>query len=99
MSRYSRRQLIAAKCAVIALIALIAGPQLADKPGERAINIIVVFVMAGVAVAAYEALSHVLALTLGRLWRPDPASTKLGADAEGPGPHPPCPIDCDRATF
>jgi membrane protease YdiL (CAAX protease family) len=82
MSRYSRRQLVAAKCAIIALIAFIAGPQLADTPGERAVSIVVVLLIAGAAAAAYEALSHALALTLGRLSGPDRALTRLGAVAE-----------------
>jgi membrane protease YdiL (CAAX protease family) len=69
VSRYSRRQLVLAKCAVVALVALIAGPRLADDPGEIPITIIVVLALAGAAVGVYEALSHGVAIMLGRSWR------------------------------
>ena len=69
MNRYSRRQLVLAKCAVVALVALIAGPRLADGPGEIPITIIVVLALAGASVGVYEALSHGLAVMLGRSWR------------------------------
>ena len=72
VSRYSRRQLVLAKCAVVALVALIAGPPLADDPGEIPITIIVVLALVGASVGVYEALSHGLAIVLGRSRRDTP---------------------------
>jgi len=72
--RYSRRQLVLAKCAVVALVALIAGPRLADDRGEIPITILVVLALAGAAVGVYEALSHGVAIMLGRSWRDIPVS-------------------------
>ena len=72
MNRYSRRQLFLAKCAVVALVALIAGPPLADHPSEIPITIIVVLALAGASIGVYEALSHGLAIMLGRSWRDTP---------------------------
>jgi membrane protease YdiL (CAAX protease family) len=72
MKRYSRRQLVLAKCAVVALAALIAGPSLANDPGEIPITIIVVLALVGASVGVYEALSHGLAIVLGRAWRDTP---------------------------
>ena len=69
VNRYSRRQRVLAKCAVVALVALIAGPPLADNPSEIPITIIVVLALAGASVGVYEALSHGLAIMLGRSWR------------------------------
>ena len=69
MNRYSRRQLVLAKCAVVVLVALVAGPSLADDPGEIPITIIVVLALVGASVGVYEALSHGLAIVLGRSWR------------------------------
>jgi membrane protease YdiL (CAAX protease family) len=92
VTRYSGRQLIIAKCILVALVACIAGPQLADKPGELT-SIIVVLAMVGAAAGAYEALSHVLALVLGRLWTDrataPPASELAGDRALGPPAVPP----------
>jgi len=70
--RYSGRQLFLAKCAVVALIAGMSGPALADGRSGVPITILVVFVMAGAAVAAYEALSRGLAVMLGRFWHDRP---------------------------
>jgi membrane protease YdiL (CAAX protease family) len=88
--RYSGRQLLLAKCAVVALIACVAGPALADDRSGIPMTILVVFVMAGVAVALYEALSRGLAIVLGRSWHdhPLPAGKAVEIDAAsrvGPG--------------
>jgi membrane protease YdiL (CAAX protease family) len=66
MTRYSRRQLLLAKAILVGLAAVLLGPQLAD-PGERAVTIMVVLAILGLAVTSYEILSHALALLLGRL--------------------------------
>jgi membrane protease YdiL (CAAX protease family) len=71
---YSRRQLVLAKCAVVALIALVAGPGLADDPSEIPITILVVLALVGAAVGVYEALSRGLAIVLGRFWHAAPAT-------------------------
>jgi membrane protease YdiL (CAAX protease family) len=83
--RYSRAQLVIAKLAVIALLALILGPQLAEKPSEQAISILVVLAMVGGAVAVYEVLSHGLALAVARLW-PRPAAPDSDADSDPTSP-------------
>jgi membrane protease YdiL (CAAX protease family) len=72
VNRYSRRQLFLAKCAVVALVALIVGPPLADHPSEIPITIIVVLALAGASIGVYEALAHGLAIMLGRSWRDPP---------------------------
>jgi membrane protease YdiL (CAAX protease family) len=74
VNRYSGLQLFAAKCVLVALVALIVGPRLADNPSELAVSILVVLAMLGLAVAAYEGLSHALALVLARLWGRHPAT-------------------------
>lgn len=73
MIRHSSRQLIVAKCMILAMVAFIAGPQVADQPSELAISIIVVFAMAAACLAVYEALARGLDLLLGRFWRPSAA--------------------------
>jgi membrane protease YdiL (CAAX protease family) len=88
VNRYSRRQRVLAKCAVVALVALIAGPRLADAPGEIPITIIVVLALAGASVGVYEALSHGLAIMLGRSWRDTPVTPAEPAEADSvPFPH------------
>lgn len=75
-SRYDQRHLAAAKCAVVVLIALAAGPRLADEPGEIPITVFVVLVLVGGLFGAYEALSHGVAILLarpGRLRTSEPA--------------------------
>lgn len=69
MKRYSSRQLVLAKCAVVALSALIAGPFLADGPNEVAVSILALAIVVSVFIGAYEGLAHALAAVLGRLWR------------------------------
>jgi CAAX protease family protein len=68
-NRYSGRQLVLAKCIVVALVAFVAGPRLADGPSEIPITILVVLAMLGASAGAYEALSHGLALLLARAGR------------------------------
>lgn len=85
MRRYSGRQLIAAKCAVVAVAALVAGPALANGAGDLAISIIVVFAMLGACLAVYEVLSHGLALVLGRITKRsdgESVAVSLGTDGE-----------------
>jgi len=74
VNRYSRRQLVLAKCAVVALVALIAGPGLADDRGEIPITLLVVLALVGASVGVYEALSQGLAIMLGRSWRDTPVT-------------------------
>jgi membrane protease YdiL (CAAX protease family) len=81
LRRYSGRQLIAAKCAVVALVAVIAGSGLADH-GDLVSGIIVVFVLVGAAVAGFEMLSHAVALVLGRLWGADDTSADAPPTAD-----------------
>lgn len=81
MNRYSRRQLVLAKCAVVALVALVAGPPLADDPGEIPITIIVVLALVGASVGVYEVLSHGLAIVLGRSWRDTPVAPTGSVEA------------------
>jgi membrane protease YdiL (CAAX protease family) len=71
---YSGRQLVLAKCAVIALIALVASPSLADDRSEIPITIPVVLLLVGAGVAVYEALSRGLAIVLGWFWHGTPAA-------------------------
>jgi membrane protease YdiL (CAAX protease family) len=91
VSRYSRRQLIFAKCALVGLFALIAGPHLADGPGDLGISIITVLALVGGAVAAYEALSRALAFLLGRVWHGAVSPTVAATTDDDPVPpeHPP----------
>jgi CAAX protease family protein len=63
-----RRELIAAKCAIVVALALIAGSLIADKPSDRPGTILVAFAMLGLALLAYEGLSYGLALLLARVW-------------------------------
>jgi membrane protease YdiL (CAAX protease family) len=87
VKRYSRRQLVLAKCAVVALVALIAGPRLADDPSEIPITIIVVLALVGASVGVYEALSRGLAIMLGRSSRPTRvAPAEPGEAAIAPSP-------------
>jgi membrane protease YdiL (CAAX protease family) len=72
MKRYSSRQLVLAKCAVVGLVALVAGPRLADDPSEIPISILVVLALVGASAGAYEALAHGLAILLGRSEREAP---------------------------
>jgi membrane protease YdiL (CAAX protease family) len=81
VNRYSRRQLVLAKCALVALVALVAGPPLADDPGEIPITIIVVLALVGASVGVYEVLSHGLAIALGRSWRDTPVPATGPAEA------------------
>lgn len=81
MNRYSRSQLVLAKCAIVALVALIVGPCLADDRGEIPITIIVVLALVGASVGVYEALSHGIAIMLGRSWQTPVTS---GEPAESP---------------
>jgi acyl-CoA hydrolase/membrane protease YdiL (CAAX protease family) len=82
LSRYASRQPIITKCAVVALVPVVVGPQLVDGPGELAISILVVFALIGACVAAYAALSRAVALILVPRWRADTASTMESAAAD-----------------
>jgi membrane protease YdiL (CAAX protease family) len=64
---YSTRQLALAKCAVVGLIACVAGPGLAKEPSDIPVTILVVLALVGAAVGAYEALSRGLATLLAQL--------------------------------
>jgi membrane protease YdiL (CAAX protease family) len=79
VTRYSRGQLFIAKTAVVALTAVIVGSQAADSPGELVPNILVVLAGLGAIVAVYEALSHSIALLLGRVWERNRASDQTSA--------------------
>ena len=81
MSRYSRRQLLLAKCLVVVLVALVAGPRLADSPDEIPISVLVVLALVGAAVGVYEAVAHGFAIVLGRSWRDAPVTEKEPVDA------------------
>jgi CAAX protease family protein len=81
MNRYSRRQLVLAKCVVIALVALVAGPRLAGDPREIPISILVVLALVGAAVGVYEALAHGLAIMLGRSRRDTPVTPGEAVEA------------------
>jgi membrane protease YdiL (CAAX protease family) len=78
VSRYSKRQLIVAKCVLVGLLAVIGGSLLADQPRAVGIGILTVLALVGGAAAAYEFLSRVLALLLGRVWK-DTASSPAGS--------------------
>jgi membrane protease YdiL (CAAX protease family) len=81
VNRYSRRQLVLAKCAVVALVALIAGPGLANDRGEIPITLLVVLALVGASIGVYEALSQGLAIMLGRSWRDTPVTPAEPAGA------------------
>jgi uncharacterized protein len=66
--QYSRRQLVLAKCATVAVMACLIGPGLAPATSEVPLTIVVVLAILGAAVLAYEILSHGLAIMLGRFW-------------------------------
>ncbi len=68
MTRYSRGQLFLAKAAVVVLTAVIVGSQTADNPGELVPSILAVLAGLGAILAVYEAVSHSIALLLGRVW-------------------------------
>jgi membrane protease YdiL (CAAX protease family) len=88
VNRYSSRQLIVAKCALVALVALIMGPALADHPGEIPITILVVLALIGASLGAYEALSHGLAGVLARYWQEPPKLPEERIEALGvPSSH------------
>ena len=79
--RYSGRQLVLAKCVVVGVIALVAGPGLAQERNEIPVTILVVFTLTGAAVGAYEALARGLAIVLSRFGHPIPASAPEPAEA------------------
>jgi membrane protease YdiL (CAAX protease family) len=88
--RYSSRQLLLAKCAITAVIGVIGGLAAADDAGKVPITILVVSGMVAIAIGAYEALSHGLAVLLGRSWNdgfvtPGELTGMVGARAETPG--------------
>jgi membrane protease YdiL (CAAX protease family) len=66
--RYSGRQLLVARCAIVVLFACLAGPGWANEPAEIPITILVVLALVGAAIGAYEALARGLAIVLSRLW-------------------------------
>jgi membrane protease YdiL (CAAX protease family) len=84
--RYSARQLALAKCAVVGLIACVAGPGLAKDPSEVPVTMLVVLALVGAAAGAYEALAHGLATMLARFRYDAPAASRdpLGAAALPP---------------
>jgi uncharacterized protein len=84
--RYSRRQLILAKVAVVAVIACVAGSGLAKASSEIPVTILVVLALVGAAVAGYEVLSRGLAILIGRFWDD---TRPLGMEREINPPRPP----------
>jgi membrane protease YdiL (CAAX protease family) len=87
--RYSGRQLILAKCAVVGLIALIAGLGLAQERNEIPVTILVVLALTGAAVGAYEALARGLAIILSRFWHQTAAPAEETTEVSSVGSPPP----------
>jgi membrane protease YdiL (CAAX protease family) len=83
VSRYSSRQLLLAKGALVVLVAVLAGPQLAKNPGENAVSVLSTFVLVALAVVAYEALSHTLALIVARIWGRHTVASRSQRDSPG----------------
>jgi membrane protease YdiL (CAAX protease family) len=81
VSRYSRRQIIIAKCAFAILVSLVASPFLADHTRELPVMLLVVLMLTGIFLGVYEAVSHGLALLLVRFTGRHPAPAPLPVDA------------------
>lgn len=85
MNRFSSRQLVIAKCAIVGLVALVAGPLMADDSGEIPVAMLVVLALVGASAGMYEVLSRGLAMVLGRSWHDAAASVE---PAGAPAAHP-----------
>lgn len=81
MPRYSGGQLFIAKAVAVALTAVIVGSQVAESRRELVPSILVVLAGLGALVAVYEAVSHSIALLLGRVW----ARNRPSEEASAPG--------------